>query len=83
MRREELVLAHQAQHTRTGGADIPQDAQPRPDLVVAFAGEGRGLQIGPDGDQGIGVRELGLRAASPGARGCALRIRKLIKVPIM
>ncbi|SAL85812.1 hypothetical protein AWB67_07041 [Caballeronia terrestris] len=40
--------------------------QPRPDVAVAFTGEGRGRQIGPDGLQQVGVGHLGF-----GPRRCA------------
>ncbi len=40
MRREQLVLAHQAQYAAAADADIAQQAQPCPHLAVALADEG-------------------------------------------
>ena len=72
MRRQKRVLAHQAQHTGAGDANAPQDAQPCPDLAVTLAGEERGLQIGADGGQEVGIGHRRLRATSLRRRGTTL-----------
>jgi hypothetical protein len=45
MRREQGILAQQAQNARPRDTDTAQDAQSRPDLAVTLAGERRGLQV--------------------------------------
>ena len=69
MGRQQGVLAHQAQHTGAGDADVVQDAQPRPYFAVTLAGERRCFQIGADGGQEVGVRHLRLWATPLRAHG--------------
>ena len=74
LRRQQFVLAHQAQHApqRRPHAGQPQ---PRPNLAVAFAVEGRGLDRAPDLPGELLIRVARLRAA-PGGRGEACKRRR-------
>ena len=44
MGREQIVLAHQAEHPLAGNPDVATDPKPSPDLAVALALPGRCLQ---------------------------------------
>ena len=46
MGREQIVLAHQAEHPLAGNPDVATDPKPSPDLAVALALPGRCLQVG-------------------------------------
>ena len=48
MGREQIVLAHQAEHPLAGNPDVATDPKPSPDLAVALALPGRCLQVGFD-----------------------------------
>jgi hypothetical protein len=63
MRRQQSVLAHQTQYPGAGDSYAARDAQPRPDLAVTLTDEGRGVQVGPDCEQEVGIREIWLWAA--------------------
>src|SRR5512134_786707 len=73
MRRQQRVLAHQTQHAGARDADVAQNTQPCPDLAMAFAGERRRFEISANGRQQLGIRYLGLRAASLRVQGHHLR----------
>ena len=62
MGREQIVLAHQAEHPLAGNPDVATDPKPSPDLAVALALPGRCLQVGLDGHQQSLVRDRGLRS---------------------
>ena len=62
MGREQVVLAHQAEHPLAGNPDVATDPKPSPDLAVALALPGRCLQVGLDGHQQRLVRDRGLRS---------------------
>ena len=62
MGREQIVLAHQAEHPLAGNPDVATDPKPSPDLAVALALPGRCLQVGLDGHQQRLVRDRGLRS---------------------
>ena len=51
MGREQIVLAHQAEHPLAGNPDVATDPKPSPDLAVALALPGRCLQVGFDRHQ--------------------------------
>ena len=57
MGREQIVLAHQAEHPLAGNPDVATDPKPSPDLAVALALPGRCLQVGFDRHQQRLVRE--------------------------
>ena len=61
MGREQIVLAHQAEHPLAGNPDVATDPKPSPDLAVALALPGRCLQVGFDRHQQRLVRR-GLRS---------------------
>lgn len=65
MGRQEMVLAHQPEYPLAGDADVLLDAQPGPDLAVAFVLERRGRQIGPDGGEQVRIGKS--RASGRGA----------------
>ena len=60
--REQIVLAHQAEHPLAGNPDVATDPKPSPDLAVALALPGRCLQVGFDRHQQRLVRDRGLRS---------------------
>ena len=62
MGREQIVLAHQAEHPLAGNPDVATDPKPSPDLAVALALPGRCLQVGFDRHQQRLVRDRGLRS---------------------
>ena len=62
MGREQIVLAHQAEHPLAGNTDVATDPKPSPDLAVALALPGRCLQVGFDRHQQRLVRDRGLRS---------------------
>ena len=62
MGREQIVLAHQAEHPLAGNPDVATDPKPSPNLAVALALPGRCLQVGLDGHQQRLVRDRGLRS---------------------
>ena len=62
MGREQVVLAHQAEHPLAGNPDVATDPKPSPNLAVALALPGRCLQVGLDGHQQRLVRDRGLRS---------------------
>ena len=64
MGREQIVLAHQAEHPLAGNPDVATDPKPSPDLAVALALPGRCLQVGFDRHQQRLVRDRGLRRCS-------------------
>ena len=64
MGREQIVLAHQAEHPLAGNPDVATDPKPSPDLAVALALPGRCLQVGFDRHQQRLVRDRGLRSAT-------------------
>ena len=62
MGREQIVLAHQAEHPLAGNPDVATDPKPSPDLAVALALPGRCLQVGFDRHHQRLVRDRGLRS---------------------
>src|SRR4051812_9870509 len=48
VRREQSILAHEAQHPVTADADAIEGAQAGPDLAVPLAGEGRAIEVAAD-----------------------------------
>ena len=60
MGREQIALAHQAEHPLAGNPDVATDPKPSPDLAVALALPGRCLQVGFDRQRL--VRDRGLRS---------------------
>ena len=71
MGREQIVLAHQAEHPLAGNPDVATDPKPSPDLAVALALPGRCLQVGFDRHQQRLVRRS--RASVPDALPAAAR----------
>jgi hypothetical protein len=51
VRRQQGVLAHQAQDALAGDTDAVAHAQAGPDLSVSLAGPGRAREVGPDGGE--------------------------------
>jgi hypothetical protein len=51
VRRQQGVLAHQAQDALAGDTDAVAHAQAGPDLSVPLAGPGRAREVGPDGGE--------------------------------
>ena len=68
MGREQIVLAHQAEHPLAGNPDVATDPKPSPDLAVALALPGRCLQVGFDRHQQRLVRDVngGAKLVHPG-----------------
>jgi hypothetical protein len=66
VRRQQRVLAHQAQHALAGDAHAVEGAQPGPDLAMSLAGPGRASEVGLDGIEQRRVGDDGLRPACPG-----------------
>src|SRR3954468_9353529 len=48
VRREQSILAHEAQHPVPADADAIEGAQAGPDLAVPLAGEGRAIEVAAD-----------------------------------
>src|SRR3954467_11326711 len=48
VRREQSILAHEAQHPVTADAEAIEGAQAGPDLAVPLAGEGRAIEVAAD-----------------------------------
>src|SRR3954468_3618344 len=65
VRRQQSVLAHQAQDALAGDADAVTHAQAGPDLAVAFAGPGGTGEVLADGGE---QRPVGARGLWPAAR---------------
>lgn len=71
-------FSDQAQHAAAPHTHAPLDAQPRPDLAVPFAREGRGPRVGADGAQKLGISEsLGLEPRRSRYRGTTLADSRL------
>ena len=68
MGREQIVLAHQAEHPLAGNPDVATDPKPSPDLAVALALPGRCLQVGRSPPAAPGPRS---RASVPDAPACS------------
>src|SRR3954462_12593705 len=60
-RREQLIVAHQAQHAVAADRQTQAIVQASPDLAVPPAGKWRGGEVGPNGGEQTGVidRRLG------------------------
>ena len=63
VRREQVVVTHQTQDAVASDAVAAEVTQASEDLAMAFAGEGRGREIGANQREQRGVIEHGFRAA--------------------
>jgi hypothetical protein len=71
MRRQQGVLAHEAQHALPGDAEAVEHAQPGPHLAVTLIGPGGTRQVGPDGGEQRLIRDHRLGAAAAAGDGRA------------
>src|SRR4051812_25988963 len=68
VRREQSLLAHEAQHPVTADAEAIEGAQAGPDLAVPLAGEGRAIEVAADRREQPRIVDHRARPAPP-ARG--------------
>ena len=73
-RREQLVVAHQAQHAIAADRQTQTIVQAGPDFAVAFAGKRRGGEVGLDRSEQAGVIDRWLGAARFGRHGLGLPV---------
>ena len=69
MGREQIVLAHQAEHPLAGNPDVATDPKPS-DLAVALALPGRCLQVGFDSSAWSEIAGFGPRRFAGGCSAC-------------